>query len=378
MVDRCDCRCRGLTRVVMRLWYYVISNRERNDNPMKAKRITLKEVAQKAGVSVPAVVQAMNGTGRLKEATRRHIIRTAQQLGYRPHAAAHAMRTGRYNAVALIHSRFRVRSLYSPALQQGILRACCENGLTLVVGQCSDDELLAEDHDLPEFLRKWVADGLLLNYNAQIPEKLIERVAHWRLPAVWINSKHATDCVYPDDFGAAAMATEQLLAKGYRHIAFVCYVHGSREVPLHYSGKDRFAGYADTMTKAGLTPRHIQPQLGMRGRAAGVFSAEWLRREDRPEAVITYSAMEARCIVHAAMEAGISPNSFPVIAFHHAVVDDAGYELPTLIVPNEAMGERAVQLLQKKLAEGPDCSLPPTPIPYNGIANSHLIGAKQA
>lgn len=68
-------------------------------------RPTIKAVAAVAGVSTAAVSQAVNGTGRISEATRRRVLDAATELGWSPSASATALRRARTRTIALVVRR---------------------------------------------------------------------------------------------------------------------------------------------------------------------------------------------------------------------------------------------------------------------------------
>lgn len=67
----------------------------------RLERAGIRDVAAAAGVSITTVSDALNGKGRLPEATRRHVREVADRLGYRPSAAARTLRTGRSGLIGL-------------------------------------------------------------------------------------------------------------------------------------------------------------------------------------------------------------------------------------------------------------------------------------
>lgn len=67
-----------------------------------SRHVTLRVVAEAAGVSVAAVSQALNGTGSLGAETRERITATAARLGYVPHRAAAALRSGRTKTIGFV------------------------------------------------------------------------------------------------------------------------------------------------------------------------------------------------------------------------------------------------------------------------------------
>ena len=73
------------------------------DNPAGGRqgRAGIRDVAAAAGVSITTVSDALNGKGRLPDATRRHVREVADRLGYRPSAAARTLRTGKSGLIGL-------------------------------------------------------------------------------------------------------------------------------------------------------------------------------------------------------------------------------------------------------------------------------------
>src|SRR5476651_2522116 len=63
---------------------------------------TIQDTAEKLGVSVATVSNALNGKRNVGQAMRQKILRAAQDLGYRPNRAAQAMRTGQTQAIGLV------------------------------------------------------------------------------------------------------------------------------------------------------------------------------------------------------------------------------------------------------------------------------------
>ncbi|MEE1929977.1 LacI family DNA-binding transcriptional regulator [Streptomyces sp. TRM 70351] len=70
-------------------------------NGRRLGRAGIRDVAAAAGVSITTVSDALNGKGRLPDATRRHVREVADRLGYRPSAAARTLRTGKSGLIGL-------------------------------------------------------------------------------------------------------------------------------------------------------------------------------------------------------------------------------------------------------------------------------------
>jgi DNA-binding LacI/PurR family transcriptional regulator len=68
------------------------------------RRVSIKDVAREAGVSVTTVSHALNGKGRLNPATRRRVQDVAERLGYRPNPAARSLVSGKTGLIAVVAS----------------------------------------------------------------------------------------------------------------------------------------------------------------------------------------------------------------------------------------------------------------------------------
>jgi LacI family transcriptional regulator len=328
------------------------------------ERVTLEEIARVAGVATITVSRVLNGQAQYRRPAfaRRaaRIRRIADELGYRPNCAAQAMRSGRHGAVALLLSTVRYRSLLHPPLLDGILAALTPRGLHLTLSPVPDERLSDPDYT-PKMLRTWACDGLLVNYNAEIPARLEEMVAKAAMPTVWINSKHEANCVYPDDFGAARALTERLLAAGHRRIAYANYMAPNRVPAMHYSAVERHEGYAAAMRAAGLAPRRLDRDRVLERDERVSHSLDWLRAPDAPTAVLCYCARTAASIAHAVHLAGVRPSP-TLFAFGDEPPYAESYEWHTVRIPMHAMGERATELLLE-LIETPERTHPPLSLP---------------
>ncbi len=314
---------------------------------------TVHQVAEEAGVSVAAVLQAMGNRGRLRAETRQRIRAAATAVGYRPHASATAMRTGRYDAVTLLLSTVAGRSLLPPSLLDGVQQALREADCHLNIASIPDEQLVNRGY-VPRILRVWASDGLIINYNAAIPDEMIRLIHDFALPAVWLNSRHETNCIYSDEVATTSQATRHLLSLGHRRIAFVNYVTGYSKKGWHYSTQDRFAGYSQALAEAGLKPLLIAgpESLARENQARIEFSKQWLGGPSRPTAVVCYNAETAYSVLFAAAGLGLSiPRQLSVVSFGSSRLHEIGMVLGTILVPEYELGLLGTRMLLKVIED---------------------------
>lgn len=326
--------------------------------------VTLKQVAEHTQLSIPTVSEILNNkSNRLyRSETRSRVLAMARQLGYRPNGNARSIKSGRFGSIALLQSSMEHRSYLPNSLLNSICQVLNEKELLLTLASVSDEQL-ADQNFIPQILRILSVDGLLINYNAGFPERLIDLVRRYRIPSVWINAKPGTDCFYPDDVTASRVATEYLLELGHREIAFVDYSYGYRnETPVHYSDYDRCFGYAQAMQSAGLAPWEIRAETSLPMQNRYEFSLQWLALPKRPSAVIVYTSANALPIALAARTLGLQiPRDLSMITFNDHVTDELGMLVDTMVLPEAQMGRQAVHCLLEKV-EDPNKVFPATAV----------------
>ncbi len=331
---------------------------------------TVTQIARHLQVSQPTVSAVLSGRGgntRVGKELSRRIRDTAVKMGFRPNAAARAVATGRFNTVAILQSTTAYWSFLPGPLFDAVHDGLSQRQMHLVVAKVPDDKLANPDY-VPQILRELVCDGLLINYQAHIPAQLIHLVGKHNLPAMWINSKHAANCVYPDDFQGGYQATQHLLERGHRRIAFSLFCGLD-----HFSAVDRRDGYLKAMREAGLTPRVEQDEGGNPSEIVERLRPELASAPERPTAMVGYTDLEARTWCRAAMRAGLRiPEDFSVITFDASPVRDVELHLATMLLPEAAMGTAAVEgLLQ--LIDGEARNVKPVVLPC-GFSLGHSLG----
>lgn len=317
---------------------------------------TLADIAKIANVSVKTVANVLNGdrdlvrSGALKRATR--IRQIAEDLGYRPNAAARATRAGKFGAVGILQAIESSRGVMPANTLHAIQVRVAERDMHLSMGVVPDFDL-SDPAGLPKVLREWCVDGLLVSYTADLPPLMLEHIERHRIPAIWMNIRLEHDCVHLDDLGGALGATEALIGAGHRRIAFV----GEGPDGGHYSIADRFEGYAIAMRRVGLQPYPVFRSPGASRcpndamRSIRELTA-LLRSNDRPTGIMT--TVDMADVLFAAHLAGLSvPDDLSVVGLAEKVSPVFGV-LPThMRLHTYGLGWRAFgQLLQK--LEQPD------------------------
>ncbi len=335
---------------------------------------TIKDIAISVGLSHQAVSYALRGSPKVAEATRQRVFLAAKDLGYRPNTTARAIRSGRHRSIGLLLSTVSKRSYLPIQLIGGLDTEAAARGLMLTMGGLPDDKLTREGF-VPRLLSEWSADGLLINYQEGIPERLIQLMRAERVPSVWINTKQEAACVYADEIDAGDRAATHLLELGHKRIAFVDFSHRADELQsVHYSARDRQAGYERAMTRAGLSAEVFRgggPVVEDNHERAR-YARSIVSSGDRPTGIICYSISTATHVLIQSMLAGISiPNELSVISFDDQSNGGTGILLTTMIVPQREIGVTAVRNLAMRIEE-PNEVTAPVAVPFGFAAGESV------
>ncbi len=312
-------------------------------------KVTLKQIAEHSGVSMPTVSEILNDKGVYSEQTRKKVLAVARDLGYRPNASARAMQSGKFNTVTWLSSTHAGARFMTSPLLDGVLQKLDARQMQLHIARVNDSKLTNPDY-LPSALRHLSCDGLLIDYTKDIPPRFWELVQETRLPAVWINTKQKYDSVYPDDVAATKEMTEALLAMGHQEIGYFT----PPMIADHYSYADRCLGYQQAMEAAGLKD-HVIEHGRIPGSQLRDAISQLVIANANITAWISYSDTVAIHICdvweHMGHEVGKT---------HHVSTVGAGISLqhqflehyPILHTPHiwESVGQHAVEMLLKKIS----------------------------
>jgi DNA-binding LacI/PurR family transcriptional regulator len=283
--------------------------------PERGRHSTSADVARVAGVARSTVSYVLNNHPhqKISEATRRRVLAAAEQLGYRPSAAARALRRGRTDLVLCLLPDFPVGHALGSFLPT-LSTAFARDGFTFVIHPTTPRE-----QPLREVWQA-IAPAAIVSLDAFGPADLAD-VRELGIPVA--------EVVYrPVDDGLAAitlpnlrfgtMQAEHLIATGHTRIGFA-YPADER---LHRFAEPRLAGVRDACRAAGLREPDVRTVAMDAGSAASAISA-WTGAEPSVTAVCAYNDETAIGLLAAARSLGVAvPATLAVIG-----VDD----IPTAV-----------------------------------------------
>jgi len=318
---------------------------------------TLRDIAQKTHLSLATVAKVLGKeSARFKPETRRRVLRVAEELGYRPFRSAIAMRSGRTDTLCLLQSVEAHRSMVMGGVLEGIQDVVREERLHLSLAQLPDEKL-AHRGFVPRILTELACDGLLVNYNTQVPQAMIDLIDRFQTPAIWLNIKRPCNCVFPDDLLAGELAAQHLFKQGFEDVAFVDLSNGLDTLPqdCHYSAIDRYNGVMKVARNRGRSVARISGKTTIPQPQRMQFLCNWLREHPRPVGIVAYAAWEARAVATACLATGRHiGREVGLVAIHEAPLHDLGFAIDTVVLPERQMGRMAARMLIDRLRQPKD------------------------
>ncbi|MCC7449886.1 MAG: LacI family DNA-binding transcriptional regulator [Anaerolineae bacterium] len=311
---------------------------------MATRKVTIRDVAAEANVSIASVSLYLNGKPGLSDTTRQRIEEAVRRLDYNPRRANPQTPESSFIGLLVEKLPFSTFSdMFYGEVVQGMEARARELGYHIVL------MVLESKTELPRLIaeRNRNIVGLVALGGGEITEEIITNLLEEELPIILVDNNIpgiAMDCVLADNFGGAELATQHLLQCGHQRIAFV------QGPDIYPSLTERFQGYCAALIKAGmpLNPDLIQPAVSRGLPNKGYREMKALLERRQPfDAVFCVSDRTALGALQALQEAGLRvPDDVAVVGFDN--VAQARHTVPpltTIEVPKRAMGDIAIRRL---------------------------------
>ncbi|MCH9275997.1 LacI family transcriptional regulator [Bifidobacterium amazonense] len=219
--------------------------------------VTLKDVAERAGVSPATVSYVLRGGRHVSKWTDERVRKAANELGYATNMAARSLKYGRTGVIELVVRGLDVSSIYAKMVTH-VKHACSDRGYRSLVMQTEQDSRTLRD--AVGEINSQSCDGMLLDAFG-LPKDVIDRLNGNRAIVLLddLSKRPAFDTVVMPHRESSLIATRYLIERGCRRIAFVGADRSDLQVAAG-SGEDsarslRLEGYLQAMEEAGLAVR---------------------------------------------------------------------------------------------------------------------------
>jgi len=307
--------------------------------------ITIKDIAERAGVSYATVSRALNGRPDVNEETRSRIFELAKELGYQPNAIARSLVKRKSNIIALIVPD--VSNPFFADVTMAVNAAAEEAGYTTMVCNTGWDPV--KEQEKIRIMVEQRVDGIILKPTGFHKPGTLE---NYNIPIVLFWHPMGDDLSYieVDHEAGSRKAVSHLIERGHKRIAFI----GGKETSP--SNQIRLLAYQKTLQEAGL---RVDEELISHG---GFHHESGYRRMNSllslpnpPDAAFCTNDIIAMGALQCAHDRRIKvPEKLAIIGF-----DDIAYvslpliDLSSVSQPRDKLGRLGFEALQREMESFP-------------------------
>lgn len=320
-------------------------------------RVTIRDVAKKAGVSEATVSLVLNGhEGRVSQITRARVLDVVRELDYTPNSIARSLAERVTWTIGLVVSDV-IRAPFSSAIK-GVESTAMRHGYQVMLfnmdGKASRMVLATE------LLISNRVDGIVFVLSSRAyPDLPVDRLLKRNTPFALVNHPVDIDgipCVRIDNTVGTRTLTRQLIELGHRRIGCVHLPIGGKDAVL--AAEERLDGYLAALKEKGIAVDPTLIREGARGEVHGEavgyrIARELLSMDNCPTALVCCNDYLAIGAIGACEDLGLSvPHDVAIVG--HDNIPGSAYVRPPLTTVEQPMaeaGRRATQLLVQMIRD---------------------------
>lgn len=315
--------------------------------------ITIKDVAEKAGVSPSTVSRVISHSPRISKATTERVLKCMKDLGYYPNAIARSLASRRTGTIGVILPTTSEDVFLNPFFPEAL------RGITKGAAKADYDLLLStnlERHEelkiIENFIRSSKVDGIIL-MSSRLNDKNIEYLLSIDFPFSLIGTPNThqdkVNHVDNDNFMAAYELTTILSKQGKKKIAMIA---GDEQLTMT---KKRVDGYKKALFESGLSFHKDLLFTGSFDEKTGSKYGEIISNLDSPpDAVVITDDLVAFGAVRAFEQRGVKiPENIAVASFNNSILARFSNTPITSVDVNAAsLGSESIRLLVDAIENG--------------------------
>jgi LacI family transcriptional regulator len=313
-----------------------------------SNRVTVKHVAEAAGVSTQTVSRVVNNDQGVLPTTRQRVQDVIDRLGYHPNAIARSLTQQKSCSFGVVASGLEY---YGPSRTLvGIEQKANALGYSLNLALLHQPETDDVRPLISSFLSRQV-DGIL--WTTQEIGDNLKWLDHKPLPVPVVlletQPRDGAACVNVDSRFGGHLAVEHLLSQGYRHIGVITG-------PLTWwSARERLQGWREAIREGGMPADDRQMVEGNWSTGSGALGLEQLKRQyPELDAVFVGNDQMALGVLQSARKLGLRiPEELAIVGFDD--IPEAEYFFPSLTTIRQDLmefGGTAVELLRQRIEAG--------------------------
>lgn len=302
-------------------------------------KITIKDVAREAGVSISTVSNALNNVDVLSNDTKAHVLEVAERLNYIPNLNGKFLKSGQSKMIGFFTTSMTGGYFYK--LVEAMSRECDSKGYGLNILFTRDTKVI-----MSNILGKRI-DGVIIFEESKIGEKELSLMLEQKVKAVFLDRELKAEnisSVIFNSYKSGVEATKYLINLGHKKIGFIS------GVDTMYDNVQRKQAYKDTLTNCGL---EFKAEYILQGSFEEEFSYNSMKTfirsnfSNMPDAFLAANDLSAIGSIKALQSEGYKvPDDISVIGFDD--IDISQYFHPPLTTvknPIVRQGILAVDIL---------------------------------
>ena len=307
---------------------------------------TIKDVAEKAGVSTTTVSHVINKTRFVSEDLAKRVADAVRELDYQPSGLARSLRTRASGTIGIVIPD--ITNPFFAEVVRGIEDYCYEHGYSVFL--CNSDGTPEKEYHHLKLLREKGVDGFVL-VSAGDDRESLDLLERSDIPKVIIDrqvDRVNIDSVLIDNFKGGYLATRHLLELGHTRIG--CITGPSQLTP---SGQ-RLNGFTQALSEHGIM---IDEELVVTGDyrsdSGGKCLVRLMQANIPPTAVFACNDIMAIGAMAAARQLGYNvPAQLSIVGFDDiAMASMVIPKLTTIAQPKRELGETGAKLLLKRIVK---------------------------
>lgn len=308
------------------------------------KKLTVKDIAKKAGVSVTAVSFVLNNKPGVSESTREKVQKIIDETEFKPNLNSKKLVMNKSFNICLMMNPYSspFEDLFYFEITRGIINRSMKCNYNVIISR----PIMAQS-ELPDLIYSGDADGII--FMQDISQSLIDKANKCGVPFLVVDS-HSTDenitSINPDYRKAAFDATSYLINHEHKDIAIIA----SSVVPDFYT--QTISGFNEAMKMHNLSPNPMHCYMSATNEDSAYLAAKkLLKNKKRPTAILCTVDSFAIGVIKCAKDMNISiPDDVSIMGIDDILLSNyVEPKLTTIGIDKENMGTLAMDMILQKI-----------------------------
>jgi len=313
-------------------------------------RVTIKDVAQKAEVSITTVSRVLNDKvdEYMRKETKDRILQAIKELNFKPDKRAQSLRGLGTKIIGLV-----IPNRLNPYFEQlaaAVEQVCYKEGYGVLL--CSSQNSIERESVYLDLLERQKVDAIILS-TVGLKKGELNDLIERGTPIVLVDENVPgvnTPAIFANNYMGGCQATQYLIDLGHRRIAFIT---GSMNL---LSSKDRLRGFCETLKKNDLEPNRKLIKEGDYTYESGYETGKQLLRKSRDDftAIFCSDDLMAFGVIQAIKKKGMKvPDDYSIVGFDDMYFSSiSSPQLTTVAQPVKEMAFRAFVAVKEQISGG--------------------------